>query len=541
MDVINAGSQKVVIWVVLGLIAMGVVFRFVNLDQKIYGHDESNTLVRIAGFTGNDRVKRLFINRDIGIEDIQHFQHPNSERNLMDTVKSVARSDPQLAPLYFVMARLWAEWFGNSPAASKSLPALLSLFAFPCVYWLCRELFGSSLSGWIAMGLLAVSPFHVMYAQEARPYSLLLLSTLLSSAALLRAVRVQSKQSWIIYASSVAFGLYCHLLTMLVFIGHGVYVMAHERYRITRLFVSYAVSVVPGLLAFSPWLVIVIMKIITSEKSMGWTHKTLPFSSMAKAWVGDLTRIFFDSGILGSQLSLSNVFSNPNVALLMISGLAAVTLAIYALWFLWRFTPQRTWLFVFVLIGVTTLPFVGTDLILGRRFSTAGRYLTAAYLGIQLALAFLLAAKISASETDWYRKMWRLIGAVLAVAGIVSCIAISRARVWSNHHHVYDHSLIASMINRSSRPLVIGEYPAHGFFSLVHLLRPETRFRLVKDAVPEISNADRDIFLYRPSETLRKDLEKNFTLENLHERGGLWHLKRREAQLPMNRSYELTS
>lgn len=45
------------------------------------------------------------------------------------------------------------------------------------------------------MALIAVSPFHVLYAQEAREYSLWTVTILLSSAALLRAMRVKTKLS----------------------------------------------------------------------------------------------------------------------------------------------------------------------------------------------------------------------------------------------------------------------------------------------------------------------------------------------------------
>jgi uncharacterized membrane protein len=218
---------------------MGVIFRFANLGLKVYGHDESHTLVRVAGFTRVEVKQRLVNGREIGIEDIQRFQRPNSERDWTYTVKALATDDRQHTPLYFIMARLWANWFGSSPAATRSLPALLSLLMFPCVYWLCRELFRSSLVGWIAMAVVAISPFHVLYAQDARPYSLLSVATLLSSGALLRAVRVQTTPTWITYAGTVTLGLYSQLLFALVLLGHGVYVMAMEQFRIGHLSRAY--------------------------------------------------------------------------------------------------------------------------------------------------------------------------------------------------------------------------------------------------------------------------------------------------------------
>ena len=92
------------------------------------------------------------------------------------------------------------------------------------MYWLCLELFESSLTAWLAVSLLAVSPFKIVYAQAARPYSLFVLIILLSGAALLRGMWLKTNSSWAIYAATVALGFYSHLLFALVALGHGIYV-----------------------------------------------------------------------------------------------------------------------------------------------------------------------------------------------------------------------------------------------------------------------------------------------------------------------------
>lgn len=83
--------------------------------------------------------------------------------------------------MYFVMVKQWVQWFGNSITITRSFSALVSLLAFPLIYLLCQELFNSSVIGWIAVSLLAVSPLHILYAQEARSYSLWTVTILLSS------------------------------------------------------------------------------------------------------------------------------------------------------------------------------------------------------------------------------------------------------------------------------------------------------------------------------------------------------------------------
>jgi uncharacterized membrane protein len=152
------------------LLAIGIFFRFVNLDKKVYWHDETYTSLRVSGYNVEQVSRKLFNSQEISIKDLQKYQRPNPETSAIDTIKGLAKEEPQHPPLYYAIARFWAQWFGSSPTAMRSLPVLFSLLVFPCIYWLCLELFESSIVGWVAVGLIAVSPIFIRYAQEARQY-----------------------------------------------------------------------------------------------------------------------------------------------------------------------------------------------------------------------------------------------------------------------------------------------------------------------------------------------------------------------------------
>ncbi len=122
--------------------------------------------------------------------------------------------------------RFWLQWFGDSVSARRSLSVFSSLLVFPSLYWLCWELFTSVPVGWVALALIAVSPLHILYAQEAREYSLWTFTTVLSSAVLLHAMRVQTKLSWGMYAVTVILGLYTFSFSAFMIFGHGIYVLA---------------------------------------------------------------------------------------------------------------------------------------------------------------------------------------------------------------------------------------------------------------------------------------------------------------------------
>ncbi len=212
-------------FLIVVLLAMGLFFRFANLDKKVYRHDETRTSLRISGSWAGEMKRQIFDGREISIQDVQKYQRVNPERGFFYTIFSLAADDPKHPPLYYALVRLWAQLLGDSVGTIRALSSLISLLVFPCFYWLCRELFRSDRTAWMVMVLMAVSPFHVLYAQEAREYSLWTVSILLASVALLRALRLRARFSWRVYAAAAAVGLYSHTLFGLVVVGHAMYVI----------------------------------------------------------------------------------------------------------------------------------------------------------------------------------------------------------------------------------------------------------------------------------------------------------------------------
>src|SRR5437016_4534059 len=122
-------------FLIIVLLVVGIFFRFFNLGGKVYWHDETYTSLRISGYTAAEVKQQIFNERIISQESFAKFQRPNLEKGLSDTINSLAIEDPQQPPLYYIIARFWVEIFGNSVIAMRSLSAVISLLAFPCVYW----------------------------------------------------------------------------------------------------------------------------------------------------------------------------------------------------------------------------------------------------------------------------------------------------------------------------------------------------------------------------------------------------------------------
>lgn len=483
-------------FLIIVLLVLGVFFRFVNLDRKVYWVDETYTSLRISGYRQGEVVQQIFDGHEVSIEDLQKYQRTNFEKNIIDTIKSLASDDPQHPPLYYVMVRLWVEWFGNSVAVTRSLSAVISLFAFPSIYWLCRELFKSSLVGWVAIALIAVSPLHILYAQQAREYSLWMVTILLSSAALLQAMRLKTQLSWGIYATTLTLGFYTYPFSVLLTIGHTIYVITVERFRLSKTFVAYLLTSIFGIIAFVPWLLVIITNLTAIHNGTAWLEGKVSRLFLSKMWGVNLSRIFWDVPVnydapFERQLGYDNFWTYLLLILVILIG--------YSLYFLCRTTPKQVWLFLVLLIGVTSLALMLPDLISGGQRSSVNRYLIPSYLGIQIAISYLFATKINAiSFNTWQYRLWQFAMIILISSGIFSNWFISQAETWWDRSTNYYDAQVAHIINQAERPLFVTDTSPMFVFSLMHRLEPKVKFKLNYQVsnISEISDSFSDIFLY---------------------------------------------
>ncbi|MFQ3629924.1 MAG: glycosyltransferase family 39 protein, partial [Cyanobacteriota bacterium] len=300
-------TAKVPIWLryaVIALMVAGVFFRFVNLGQKVYWTDEALTSLRSSGHTKVEFVEEQFTGEVISPETVMHYQSLEPENGWGHTLAALM-GNAEHTPLYFLGVRGWMELFGSGSGAVRSLSAVLGVLAFPCVFWLALELFQSQAAAWVSLGLFAITPLHILYAQEARPYSLWTLCILLSSAALLRAMRVRSWQSWAIYGLSLALGLYTQLLFALVAIAHALYVIGieqilHKR-RLTDKARAYALSAGAALLSLSPWVVLLVVRADRIRDTTASLSQVTSLEQLINRWFLALSRAF-----VGIDLAAAN-------------------------------------------------------------------------------------------------------------------------------------------------------------------------------------------------------------------------------------------
>ncbi|MEH2277053.1 MAG: glycosyltransferase family 39 protein [Nostoc sp.] len=507
-------------FLIIFLLAMGILFRFFNLDSKVYWHDETYTSLRISGYTITEVKQQIFNNRVIAGESFAQFQGANQQKNLNDTIMALAKENSHHPPLYYIIARLWMEIFGNSVTAIRSLSVFISLLVFPCVYWLCQELFNVPLSvPGVAIALMAISPIYLVYAQEAQEYILWLVTILLSSASLLRAMRLELQDKdelvkerqrpdlfaiWSIYAVTLAISLYTFLWSAFVAVAHGIYVMSIAKFQLTGTVRTYLLASLVGFLAFMPWITIVMgdffQFLISADKitTQSSLMPIFPFLLM------QLSRIFFDI-----DLSLDNPLDYLITPLFLI-------LVGYSIYFICKTTNYKVWLFIIILIVVPALPLILPDLIAGGIRSSSEPYLIPSYLGIQVAVAYLLATQLYNGNVS-HRSIWHIIMALVIICGLISYKVSSQAETWWNKGMSYGNPQVAQIINQTTRPLLISDALGDNYgnvFSLSYLLEPKVRFLLVNNQkIPKIPDGFADVFLFNPSNTWRETIEKKYKVK----------------------------
>ena len=512
------------------VIILGIAFRFINLDRKVYWHDEVYTSMRAAGFTRGEIDEELFQNKIIPASTLQKFQQIKPGSTVTDTINSLKVEDPQHPPLYFLMARFWMQNFGGSLIASRLLPALLSLVSLPLMYKLAMELFVSQRVAWMATALLAISPFDILFAQTARQYGLLATLVIGSSLSLLQSLRHSSWKNWAVYGISVALGLYTHPFFALTLIGQGVFVLLSRRnVQETRRidapvaqsihrWLGFAGAIALALLLYVPWIQVLLSNAQRAAATTDWARIPQPFSYLAKLWTFSFTSLFID---------LNFGFDNPWNFLLRVPF---VILILGSFFFLCRRTPQRIRLFILTSVFVPFLLLALPDLLVGGKRSAVSRYLISCYPGIQLAVAYLLAIGLTTGKAFWRGAL-----AVVMAASVISCGTSALAESWWNKDLSYDNATVSRLVNAEAakNPVLVSDIGddftnTGDLISLSYRLKDNVRLFLMSrpsnfDAIAQ----EAEVLLFRPSNEIREAIaQKGWSLQMVSAPGRLWRLIR---------------
>lgn len=169
------------IWLLL-ILAMGAILRIYNIRFQSLWIDELHTLIESSPAHSFEKFHLIMMIR----EGMGH--------------------------LYFLLLKYSYAIFGYTPVTARMFSAIVGIASIYVIYLIGKLLYNKRL-GLIAALILSVNYFHIYYSQEARPYVLLVLFTLLS---FYRLILFLKKSNW---KNAIYYGIFSGLIVHAQFVG----------------------------------------------------------------------------------------------------------------------------------------------------------------------------------------------------------------------------------------------------------------------------------------------------------------------------------
>lgn len=194
-------------------------------------------------------------------------------------------------PLYYVLLHGSIRLFGSSDWAIRSMSVALDLAGAVAVFDLARTVTRNQAVAWTALAFHVVSPFAILYAQEARMYSLLLLASALSTSFLVRGLERGARRDWAVYLAATLAVLYTHIFGVFLYLAQVGFTAwrwsRRGRPGGPRAGLRWAALQAGLMVAFAPWALVILRQALWAggARAQGdWWIPVPPF----KALVGPL-------------------------------------------------------------------------------------------------------------------------------------------------------------------------------------------------------------------------------------------------------------
>lgn len=488
-------ANRAVIITVVAAIACGIFLRFHDLGQKLYTNDEATTSVHVSGHTLADYLAAARQGRLTTTGAALEYQHIDPATTMGDVVHSLALEDPQHPPLFYVAERGWEELAGTSVPARRGLPAFFGVLGLVAAYVFGRRLVGSRTFGLVLAALVAVSPFHLLYAQQAREYSLWTVLVFASSAALLAALeRPREGWRWAAFTALTIAALYTDVLYLYTLAAQGLYVAVVHRNALRSRALPFALAGAVALAAFAPWLALLAANTSTVTNN-AYLGAPLPAKVFALKWVFNAGAVFFD---------LDYVWHATAVLIPLILAFAAFGAVAM------RRRPAAG-LYVLALGVVSAVALLVPDVLHHESRSTAARYLVPAWIALESAVAFGIWTLLRSGSAG-ARGIAAAVFVSFVGCGIASGAVGATRDVWWGDGSVAPIGPMARIVRTAERPVTIifrDDQPIWNFdpMELADEVPPDTRLTLLSGtAVPARVPANGTVLLLDPSVQLRAAL-----------------------------------
>jgi len=129
-----------------------------------------------------------------------------------ENIKAVLFNDVH-PPLYPLLMRGWIEIFGDSELSIRIPPLIFGMISLGVTFILFRNCFNRKIA-LLATFMMALSPVHIWYSQDAKNNMLLLMLTVLAAWSLERAWTQKRLRFWFLFTIAAILSLYTNIFAL---------------------------------------------------------------------------------------------------------------------------------------------------------------------------------------------------------------------------------------------------------------------------------------------------------------------------------------
>lgn len=420
---------------------IGISLRLINLTAKPPWTDEFSTLVFSLGNSFLPVPLDQAISTDILLKPLQ----PQAAAGIKDVWTNLF-TESNHPPIYFLLTHWWLQLFPTTGGlvsvwGARSLAAIFGAISIGAIYSLSWLVFRDRVVSHITAAFMAVSPYGIFLAQEARHYTLAILWVIATFACLVVAARridnrtqlpIQVALLWI---AINALGIATHYFFVLTLIAEGIALIflaeqewkkqsssKHDLKKFDKknsddLFgfkfifkLGFTLKFGFGFLLHAPWRRIYLVAIGTAISGLVWLPIFLQnsYGNKLTDWIqGERTGLAWISPVFQALAAWITMIvllpvEAPQLSLVITSGLVMLFFLIWAIPILFKglkFNLQQpqtqlmSKVFVAVVLGAVGLFFIftyflGIDLTRGARYNFVYFPAVVILIGISLAVCW---------------------------------------------------------------------------------------------------------------------------------------------------------
>lgn len=318
-------------------LAIGTGLRFVRLESLPPWTDECATIVFSLGNSFRSVPLNQLISSDVLLQPLQPIPTVG-----INAVIEHLLDESTHPPVYFVLAHLWMKLFSPpgevaSIWVARSLSAFFGVMSIPVMFGFGYLAFRSKLVGQMAAAMMAVSPFAVFLAREARHYTLVILLIIASLCCFVKAIqtihRQQSLPIWVVlvWVAINSLGVATHYFFALTLCAQGFVLLWQIWMQANQTTFIYVrnnwwriwIVVVGTLIGCLVW--IPVLKSIPGNELTTWVASSNPHIR----WLEPIGRLLLWT--MSMLLLLPSAITNLPLAVVIFSGVVTLLFLVWSL------------------------------------------------------------------------------------------------------------------------------------------------------------------------------------------------------------------